>query len=132
MKGMHIWKTTMNVMGVTLKPQCVSFQRYIARVGRRAPSKKSAEFWQPKLRNAESGAEFTGLDVDSLIMEQVRQTKPPRRRAGLTELRVGSTQALPATRRGSTLKKEETVPKPEEEVIREKKDTLEETQKIKT
>lgn len=78
MKGMHIWKTTMNAMGVTLKPQCVSFQRYIARVGRRAPSKKSAEFWQPKLRNAESGAEFTGLDVDSLIMEQAQANQAPK------------------------------------------------------
>lgn len=66
--------------------ECVPFRRFNGGVGRCAQAKqfkttqgrwpkKSAEFLLQLLRNAESNADYSGLDVDRLIVEhiQVRQ-----------------------------------------------------------
>lgn len=55
-------------------------------------------------RNAESGAEFTGLDVDSLIRAgQADQAPKMQSRTYRAQGRIK--QAFPATRRGSALQK---------------------------
>ena len=54
-KGMHIWKTTMNVMGVTSKAQCVPFQCCNTRVGRRARAK---QWGWTQGRGSKESAEF--------------------------------------------------------------------------
>lgn len=68
--------------------ECVPFRRFNGGVGRCAQAKqfgttqgrwpkKSAEFLLQLLRNAESNADYSGLDVDRLVIEhiQVRKTK---------------------------------------------------------
>ena len=42
--------------------------------------KKSAEFLQHMLKNAESNAELKGLDVDSLVIEHIQVNKAPKMR----------------------------------------------------
>ena len=116
MKDMHIQKATKYLKDITLKKQCVPFRRYNGWAGRCAQAKqwgwtqgwwpkKSAEFLLYMLKNAESNAELTGLDVDSLVIEHIQVNKVPKCGGGLIELTVGSTPtwALPATLRWSLL-----------------------------
>ncbi|OWK09080.1 hypothetical protein Celaphus_00015123 [Cervus elaphus hippelaphus] len=85
---MHIQKTTKYLKDVTLKKQCVPFRHYNGGVGRCAQAKqwgwmqgrwhkKSAEFLQHVLKNAESNVELKGLDVDSLVIEHIEVKKSP-------------------------------------------------------
>ena len=88
-KGMHIRKATTFLKDVTLKKQCAPFHRYNGGAGRCAQAKqwgwtqgrwpkKSAEFLLHMLKNAESNAEFKGLDVDSLVTEHIQVNKAPK------------------------------------------------------
>ena len=88
---MHIRKATKYLKDVTLKKQYVPFRRYNGGVGRCAQAKqwgwmqgqrpkKSAEFLQHMLKNAESNAELKGLDVDSLVIEHIQVNKAPKMR----------------------------------------------------
>ena len=88
-KGVHIRKATKYLKDVTLKKQCVPFCRYNGGVGRCAQAKqwgwtqgrwpkKSDEFLLHMHKNAESNAEFKGLDIDSLVIEQIQVNKAPR------------------------------------------------------
>uniref|UniRef100_A0A8C4YQ32 Large ribosomal subunit protein uL22 n=1 Tax=Gopherus evgoodei TaxID=1825980 RepID=A0A8C4YQ32_9SAUR len=123
-KGMHIRKATKYLKDVTLKKQCVPFHRYKGGVGRcgRWP-KKSAEFLLHMLKNAESNAELKGLDVDSLVTEHIQVNKAPkmRRRTYRAHGRINPYMSSPCHIEMILTKKEQIVPKPEEEVAQKKK-----------
>merc|ERR1719415_367502 len=74
-----------------VKKQCVPFRRFNATIGRKAQAKawnhtqgrwpkKSAEFLLQLLKNAESNAEYKGLDVDSLVIEHIQVNAAPKMR----------------------------------------------------
>lgn len=69
-----------NVIGMK---ECIPFRRFNGGVGRCAQAKqfgttqgrwpkKSAEFLLQLLRNAESNADYIGLDVDRLVVEHIQ------------------------------------------------------------
>jgi len=78
-----------NVIG---KKEIVPFRRFNGGVGRKAQVKawsgatqgrwpeKSAEFILQLLRNAESNADYKGLDVDRLVIEHVQVNRAPKMR----------------------------------------------------
>uniref|UniRef100_A0A8B9WH51 Large ribosomal subunit protein uL22 n=1 Tax=Bos mutus grunniens TaxID=30521 RepID=A0A8B9WH51_BOSMU len=100
-KGMHIRKATKYLKDVTLKKQCVPFCRYNGGVGRCAQ----------------------GLDVDSLVMEHIQVNKAPkmRRRTYRAHGRISPYMSSPCHIEMILTKKEQIVPKPEEEVAQKKK-----------
>merc|ERR1711936_1403789 len=78
-------------MGVMGKKEIVPFRRFSGCAGRKAQSKqfkctqgrwpkKSAEFLLQLLKNAESNAEFKGLDTDHLVIEHIQVNRAPNMR----------------------------------------------------
>lgn len=76
---------------VIAKKEIVPFRRYNGGVGRKAQCKqfsctqgrwpqKSAEFLLQLLRNAESNADYKGLDVDRLVVEHIQVNRAPKMR----------------------------------------------------
>nr|XP_035953576.1 60S ribosomal protein L17-like [Halichoerus grypus] len=132
-KGTHIRKATKDLKDVTLQKQCVPFRRYNGGGGRCAQAKqwgctqgqwlkKSAEFLLHMLKNAENHAELKGLDVDSLVMEQIQVNKAPKmwHRTYRAHCRINPHMSSPCHTEILTAK-EQCVPKPEEEVAQKKK-----------
>lgn len=81
-KGMPLRRAQRYLKNVILQKEIVPFRRFNGGVGRKAQVKawkttqgrwpqKSAEFLLQLLRNAESNAEFKGLDVDRLAIEHI-------------------------------------------------------------
>ncbi|XP_059101607.1 large ribosomal subunit protein uL22-like isoform X2 [Peromyscus eremicus] len=131
---MHIRKATKYLKDVTLKKQCVPFWWYNGGAGRCAQAKqwgwtqgrwpkKSAEFLLHSLKNAESNAELKGLDVGSLVMEHIQVNKHLRcaGRFNRAHGRINPYMSSPCHIEMILTKKEQTVPKPEEEVAQKKK-----------
>ncbi|XP_059962439.1 large ribosomal subunit protein uL22-like [Mesoplodon densirostris] len=131
---MHIRKATMYLKDVTLKKQCVPFRRYSGGVHRCAQAKhwgwmqgqrpkKSAEFLLHMLKNSESNAERKGLDVDSLVIEQIQVNKVPKmwHRTYRAHGWINSYMSSPCHIEMILTEKEQIVPKPEEEVAQKKK-----------
>ena len=83
----------------------------------------SAEFLLHMLKNAQNNAELKCLDVDSLVIEHIQVNKAPKmwhrtyRAHGRTNLYMSS----PCHIEMILTEKEQTVPKPEEEVAQKKK-----------
>ena len=76
---------------VIAKKEIVPFRRFNGGVGRKAQCKqfnctqgrwpqKSAEFLLELLRNAESNADFKGLDVDRLVIDHIQVNAAPNMR----------------------------------------------------
>nr|WIM01496.1 ribosomal protein L17 [Limnephilus lunatus] len=70
------------------KKECIPFRRFNGGVGRCAQAKqfgttqgrwpkKSAEFLLQLLRNAESNADYKGLDVDRLVIDHIQVNRAP-------------------------------------------------------
>ena len=131
---MHIWKATKYLKAVTLKKQCVPLCRYNSGVDRCAQAKqwdwtqgrwpkKSAEFLLHMLKNAESNGELKGIDVDSLVIEHIQVNKAPRmrRRTYRAHGQFNPYMSSPCPTEMILTEKEQTVPKPEEEVAQKKK-----------
>lgn len=68
--------------------ECVPFRRFNGGVGRCAQAKqwkttqgrwpkKSAEFLLQLLKNAESNADYKGLDIDRLVIEHIQVNRAP-------------------------------------------------------
>ena len=88
-KGMHVWKATKYLKAVTSKKQCVPLCGYSGGFGRCALAKqwgwtqgwwlkKSAKFLLHILKTEDSNAELKGLDVDSLVILLIKESKAPR------------------------------------------------------
>merc|ERR1711864_28582 len=77
-------------MGIA-KKEVIPFRRFMGGIGRHAQAKvhgtsqgrwpkKSAEFLLHLLKNAESNAEFKGLDVDQLVVDHIQVNRAPKMR----------------------------------------------------
>merc|ERR1711979_138857 len=82
-KHMHLARAKRYLKNVMVKKEIVPFRRFMGGVGRHAQNKqfkacqgrwpkKSAKFLLDLLKNAESNAEFKGLDVDHLVIEHIQ------------------------------------------------------------
>merc|ERR1711881_787189 len=92
-KGLHIRKATQYLKDVVDHKRCIPFRRFSGGVGRCAQAKefkhtqgrwpkKSCEFLLDLLKNAESNAEYKGLDTEQLEIThiQVNMAQKNRRR----------------------------------------------------
>ena len=142
-KGMHIRKATKYLKDVTLKKQRVPFRRYNGGVGRCAQAKqwgwtqgrwpkKSAEFLLHMLKNAESNAELKGLDVDSLVILLIQESKAPKiwHRTYRAHDRINPYMSHPCRIETAFTERGQVVPKPKE-VAQKKKRTQKKLKKQK-
>uniref|UniRef100_A0A8D1C1J2 Large ribosomal subunit protein uL22 n=1 Tax=Sus scrofa TaxID=9823 RepID=A0A8D1C1J2_PIG len=119
---------------VTLQKQCVPFRCYNDRVHRCAQAKqwgwtqgqwpqKSDEFLSHMLKTAESNAKLKGLDVDSLVIEHIQVNQAPKMwcRTYRAHGQINPYMSSPCHIEMILTEKEQTVPKPEEEVAPKKK-----------
>nr|XP_058912713.1 large ribosomal subunit protein uL22-like [Kogia breviceps] len=131
---MCIRKATKYLKDVTIKKQCVPFRHYNGAIGRCGQakqwgwtqgrwSKKSAEFLLHMLKNAESKAELKGVDVDTLVTEQIQVNKARtiQCRTYRAHGQINPYTSSPCHTEMSLTEKEQIVPKPEEEVAQKKK-----------
>lgn len=114
--------------------ECVPFRRYNGGVGRCSQAKqwkttqgrwpkKSAEFLLQLLKNAESNADYKGLDVDRLVIEHVQVNRAPclRRRTYRAHGRINPYMSSPCHVELILTEKEEAVAKATEEEPSKKK-----------
>ena len=95
--------------------------------------KKSAAFLLHVLKNAESKAELKGLHVDSLVMEHIRVNKAPkmRHRTYRAHGQLNPHVSSPCHIEMILTEKEQSGPKPEEEVAQKKKISQKKPEKLK-
>merc|ERR1711953_1101809 len=90
-KNMHLRRAQTYLKNVVGKKECVPFRRHTGGIGRCAQAKhwkttqgrwpkKSAEFLLQMLKNAESNAEFKGLDTDHLVIDHIQVNRAPKMR----------------------------------------------------
>lgn len=109
---------------VTDKKECVPFRKFNGGVGRCAQAKqwgttqgrwpkKSAEFLLQLLRNAESNADYKGLDVDRLVIDHIQVNRAPclRRRTYRAHGRINPYMSSPCHIELTLLEKEDVVAK---------------------
>merc|ERR1711860_45749 len=107
--------------------ECVPFRRYCKGVGRHAQAKnwkaggslgrwpkKSAEFLLQLLKNAESNAEYKGLDTDHLVIEHIQVNRAPkmRRRTYRAHGRINPYMSSPCHIEVILAEREQAVPRP--------------------
>ncbi|ELU14393.1 hypothetical protein CAPTEDRAFT_176878 [Capitella teleta] len=127
-KRMHLRRAVAFLKNVTQMKECVPFRRYNGGVGRCAQAKnwnttqgrwpkKSAEFLLQLLKNAESNAEYKGLDTDHLVIEHVQVNRAPkmRRRTYRAHGRINPYMSSPCHIEIILAEKEQAIAKPEEE-----------------
>lgn len=82
-KKLPLRRAVRYLKNVTEMKECIPFRRFNGGVGRCAQAKqfgttqgrwpkKSAEFLLQLLRNAESNADYKGLDVDRLVIDHIQ------------------------------------------------------------
>lgn len=87
-KKMPLKRAVAYLKNVMDHKECVPFRRFNGGVGRCAQAKqfgttqgrwpkKSAEFLLQMLKNAESNADYSGLDVDRLVIEHIQVNRAP-------------------------------------------------------
>ena len=121
------------------------FRRYNGGVGRCVQAKqwgwtqgqwpqKSAVFLLHMVKTAESKAELNGLDVDSLVIGHSQVNKSPTmwHRTSRVQGRINPYMSSPCHIEMIRTEKEQTVPKPEEEVAQKKKVSQKKTEETKT
>lgn len=124
--------------------ECVPFRRFNGGVGRCSQAKqwkttqgrwpkKSAEFILQLLKNAESNADYKGLDVDRLVIEHVQVNRAPclRRRTYRAHGRINPYMSSPCHIELILTEKEEVVAKAAEEEPSKKKLSKKKLQKQK-
>jgi len=91
-KKMALRRAQRYLKNVIAKKEIIPFRRFTGGVGRKAQvkafkgttqgrwPKKSAEFLLQLLRNAESNADYKGLDVDRLFVEHIQVNRAPKMR----------------------------------------------------
>nr|ACO15048.1 60S ribosomal protein L17 [Caligus clemensi] len=90
-KKMSLHRATTYLKNVINQKEIIPFRRFMGGVGRHAQAKvhgtaqgrwpkKSAEFLLHLLKNAESNAEFKGLDVDHLVIDHIQVNRAPHMR----------------------------------------------------
>merc|ERR1712136_626464 len=90
-KKMPLNRATTYLKNVIAQKEIVPFRRFMGGVGRHAQAKvhgtaqgrwplKSAEFLLQLLKNAESNAEYKGLDPDHLVIDHIQVNRAPKMR----------------------------------------------------
>merc|ERR1712115_365857 len=90
-KAMPLHRATKHLKNVIAHKEIVPFRRFMGSVGRHAQANvhgtaqgrwplKSAEFLLHLLKNAESNAEYKGLDADHLVIEHIQVNRAPKMR----------------------------------------------------
>merc|ERR1712172_154213 len=133
-KHMHLKRAMKYLKNVTEMKEIVPFRRFNGGVGRKAQAKawghtqgrwpkKSAEFLLQLLKNAESNAEYKGLDVDSLVIDHIQVNAAPkmRRRTYRAHGRINPYMSSPCHIEVIMSEREQIVPKPEDEEKTKKK-----------
>merc|ERR1712001_153335 len=107
---MALRRATKFLKNVCEKKEIIPFRRYVGGPGRHAQAKawnasgsqgrwpkKSAEFFLSLLKNAESNADYKGLDVDHLVIDhvQVNRAAKMRRRTYRAHGRINSYMSSP-------------------------------------
>merc|ERR1712025_806526 len=113
-KAMPLHRATKYLKNVVGKKEIVPFRRYMGGVGRHAQAAvhgtaqgrwplKSAEFLLHLLKNAESNAEYKGLDADHLVVEHIQVNRAPkmRRRTYRAHGRINPYMSSPVTSRSA-------------------------------
>merc|ERR1712102_244260 len=90
-KTMPLHRATRYLKNVIVQKEIIPFRRFSGGVGRKAQAKvhgtsqgrwpvKSAEFLLHLLKNAESNAEYKGLDADHLVVDHIQVNRAPKMR----------------------------------------------------
>merc|ERR1711994_819329 len=90
-KKMPLHRATRYLKNVIAQKEIIPFRRFMGGVGRHAQAKvhgtsqgrwpvKSAEFLLHLLKNAESNAEYKGLDADHLVVDHIQVNRAPKMR----------------------------------------------------
>merc|ERR1712183_751421 len=90
-KKMPLSRATRYLKNVIVQKEIIPFRRFMGGVGRHAQAKvhgtsqgrwpvKSAEFLLHLLKNAESNAEYKGLDADHLVVDHIQVNRAPKMR----------------------------------------------------
>merc|ERR1712212_508156 len=90
-KKMPLHRAVKYLKNVVLHKEIIPFRRFMGGVGRHAQAKvhgtsqgrwpqKSAEFLLHLLKNAESNAEYKGLDADHLVISHIQVNRAPKMR----------------------------------------------------
>merc|ERR1712095_238754 len=90
-KKMPLNRATTYLKNVIAQKEIIPFRRFMGGVGRHAQAKvhgtsqgrwpkKSCEFLLDLLKNAESNAEYKGLDPDHLVIEHIQVNRAPKMR----------------------------------------------------
>merc|ERR1712179_655777 len=116
------------------KTECIPFRRYNGGIGRCAQAKnfgatqgrwpkKSAEFLLQLLKNAESNAEYKGLDTDHLVIEHIQVNRAPkmRRRTYRAHGRINPYMSSPRHIEVILAEREQAIARPTEEEDKKKK-----------
>merc|ERR1711993_118607 len=133
-KKLHLRRAVSYLKNVTSHKECVPFRRYNGGVGRCAQAKnlkatqgrwpqKSAEFLLQLLKNAESNAEYKGLDTDHLVIEHIQVNKAPkmRRRTYRAHGRINPYMSSPCHIEVILAEREQAIAKADEETTSKKK-----------
>merc|ERR1711978_582091 len=111
---------------VIAQKEIIPFRRFMGGVGRHAQAKvhgtsqgrwpkKSAEFLLHLLKNAESNAEYKGLDADHLVVDHIQVNRAPkmRRRTYRAHGRINPYMSSPATSNSAWSRRKVLSPRPE-------------------
>merc|ERR1712112_291956 len=90
-KKMPLNRATTYLKNVIAQNEIIPFRRFMGGIGRHAQAKvhgtsqgrwpkKSAEFLLHLLKNAESNAEYKGLDADHLVVDHIQVNRAPKMR----------------------------------------------------
>ncbi|KMQ91225.1 tyrosine-protein phosphatase non-receptor type 14 [Lasius niger] len=133
-KNMALRRAQKYLKNVVDHKECVPFRRFNGGVGRCAQAKqfgttqgrwpkKSAEFLLQLLKNAESNADYKGLDVDRLVVEHIQVNHAPclRRRTYRAHGRINPYMSSPCHIEVILTEKEDVVAKATEEEPSKKK-----------
>merc|ERR1712141_817845 len=133
-KRMHLRRAVKYLKNVCDKTECIPFRRYNGGIGRCAQAKnfgatqgrwpkKSAEFLLQLLKNAESNAEYKGLDTDHLVIEHIQVNRAPkmRRRTYRAHGRINPYMSSPCHIEVILAEREQAIAKADEETTSKKK-----------
>merc|ERR1711893_471077 len=126
-KSMPLHRASKYLKNVIAHKEIVPFRRFMGGVGRHAQAKvhgtaqgrwplKSAEFLLQLLKNAESNAEYKGLDPDHLVIEHIQVNHAPkmRRRTYRAHGRINPYMSSPCHIEVCLVEKEQTYARGEE------------------
>merc|ERR1711922_17649 len=143
-KKMPLHRATAYLKNVLKKTEIIPFRRFMGGVGRHAQAKvngtsqgrwpkKSVEFLLDLLKNAESNAEYKGLDADHLVVDHIMVNRAPkmRRRTYRAHGRINPYMSSPCHIEMVLVEKEQSFAAGKDEPEKKKKQSTKKLQKQK-